>query len=71
VKETPMPVTSLAPKTALIIIDLQNGIVSLPTVHAIEAVIKRVSTLAAEFRAQGLPVARSAKPARPRKSSLY
>ena len=51
-----MPVTALDPKTALIVIDLQKGIVSLPAVHPIEGVIKRVSTMAAAFREQGLPV---------------
>jgi nicotinamidase-related amidase len=51
-----MPVTALDPKTALIVIDLQKGIVSLPAVHPIEGVIKRVSTMAAVFREQGLPV---------------
>jgi nicotinamidase-related amidase len=51
-----MPVTALDPKTALIAIDLQKGIVSLPAVHPIEGVIKRVSTMAAAFRKRGLPV---------------
>jgi len=51
-----MPVTALDPKTALIVIDLQKGIVSLPTVHPIAGVIERACTLAAAFRAQGLPV---------------
>ena len=51
-----MPVTALDPKTALIVIDLQKGIVSLPVAHPIEGVIKRVSTMAAAFREQGLPV---------------
>ena len=51
-----MPVTALDPKTALIVIDLQKGIVSLPAVHPIEGVIKRASTMAAAFREQGLPV---------------
>ena len=51
-----MPVTALDPKTALIVIDLQKGIVSLPAVHPIEGVIKHVSTMAAAFREQGLPV---------------
>ena len=51
-----MPVTAIDPKTALIVIDLQKGIVSLPAVHPIEGVIKRASTMAAAFREQGLPV---------------
>jgi nicotinamidase-related amidase len=51
-----MPVTVLDPKTALIVIDLQKGIVSLPTAHPIDSVIERASTLAAAFREAGLPV---------------
>jgi nicotinamidase-related amidase len=51
-----MPVTALDPKTALIVIDLQNGIVSLPAAHPIEGVIRRVSTMATAFRERGLPV---------------
>jgi nicotinamidase-related amidase len=51
-----MTVTVLDPKTALIVIDLQKGIVSLPTVQPIEAVVTHAKTLAASFRAQGLPV---------------
>jgi len=51
-----MPVTALDPQTALIVIDLQKGIVSLPAAHPIEGVIERISTMAAAFREQGLPV---------------
>ncbi|TBW33803.1 cysteine hydrolase [Siculibacillus lacustris] len=51
-----MPLTALDPKTALIVIDLQKGIVSLLATHPIEAVIERVGTMSAAFRAQGLPV---------------
>jgi nicotinamidase-related amidase len=51
-----MTITALDPKTALIVIDLQKGIVSLPTVHPIEGVVKHVSLLAGTFREKGLPV---------------
>jgi nicotinamidase-related amidase len=51
-----MTVTALDPKTALIVIDLQKGLVSLPTIHPIEGVVTHVSTIAAAFRKQGLPV---------------
>lgn len=51
-----MTVTALDPRTALIVIDLQKGLVSLPTIHPIEAVVTRVVTIAAAFREQGLPV---------------
>ena len=51
-----MPVTALDPKAALIVIDLQNGIVALPTVHPIAGVVTHVITLADAFRERGLPV---------------
>ena len=51
-----MPVTTIDPKTALIIIDLQQGIVSLPTVHPIVDVVRHAAELAAAFRRRGLPV---------------
>ena len=51
-----MPVTTLDEQTALLIVDLQKGIVSLPTVHPISAVIERSCALADAFRQHGLPV---------------
>ncbi len=51
-----MPVTILDPKTALIVIDLQNGIVSLPAAHSIAEVIQKAAALADAFRRRGLPV---------------
>lgn len=51
-----MPVTTLDPKTALIVIDLQQGIVSYPTVHPSAEVVRNASALAAAFRRRGLPV---------------
>jgi nicotinamidase-related amidase len=51
-----MPITTLDPKTALIIIDLQKGIVSLPAAHPISDVIKQASALAEAFRNKALPV---------------
>ncbi len=51
-----MTVTALDPKTALIVIDLQKGLVSLPAIHPIEGVVMHVNTMAAAFREQGLPV---------------
>lgn len=51
-----MPITTLDPKTALVIIDLQNGIVALPTVHPIAEIVNRAGALADAFRRQGLPV---------------
>jgi len=51
-----LAVTTLDPKTALIVIDLQKGIVALPTVHPTSEVVKHASQLAAAFRRHGLPV---------------
>ena len=51
-----MTVTTLDPKTALIVIDLQKGIVSFPTVHPIGEVVQRSRLLADAFRQRGLPV---------------
>ncbi len=51
-----MPVMTLDPKTALIVIDLQKGIVALPAVHPIGDVIANASALATGFRKHGLPV---------------
>ncbi len=51
-----MTVTAIDPKTALIAIDLQKGLVSLPTIHPIDGVVTHVRTMAAAFREQGLPV---------------
>jgi nicotinamidase-related amidase len=51
-----MPVTTLDPKTALVVIDLQKGIVGLPTAHPINEVVKHARGLADAFRRHGLPV---------------
>ncbi|MFE4060016.1 isochorismatase family protein, partial [Streptomyces sp. NPDC059096] len=51
-----MTATTLDPKTALVVVDLQKGIVGLPTVHPAEDVVARSAELAAAFRAKGLPV---------------
>jgi nicotinamidase-related amidase len=51
-----MAVTTLDPKIALIVIDLQKGIVSLPTIHPASEVVQRASALADAFRSHGLPV---------------
>jgi nicotinamidase-related amidase len=51
-----LAVTTLDPKTALIVIDLQKGIVTLPTVHPTSEVVKHASQLADAFRRHGLPV---------------
>jgi nicotinamidase-related amidase len=51
-----MALTTLDPTTALIVVDLQNGIVGLPLVHPIADVVTRSRALAAAFRQRGLPV---------------
>ena len=55
-KKNPVPIITLDPKSALIVIDLQKGIVSLPTVHPMDDVVERVAVLAEAFRRNGLPV---------------
>jgi len=52
-----MTVTTLDPKTALVVIDLQKGIVGLSGAHAISGVMACTTALAAAFRRRGLPVA--------------
>jgi nicotinamidase-related amidase len=49
-------VTALDPNTALIVIDLQKGIVGLPAVHPIGGVLASAAALTAAFRRRGLPV---------------
>ncbi|MFJ9027886.1 isochorismatase family protein [Streptomyces sp. NPDC102274] len=52
-----MTVTTLDPKTALVVVDLQKGIASLPTTpHPAAEVVARSAELVAAFRAKGLPV---------------
>jgi nicotinamidase-related amidase len=51
-----MPVTTLDPRTALLVIDLQHGIVALPTVHPTGEVVERAAMLAEAFRRHRLPV---------------
>lgn len=51
-----MAVTMLDPKTALVVIDLQKGIVAFPTAHPTSEVVRQASMLADAFRDRGLPV---------------
>jgi nicotinamidase-related amidase len=51
-----LTVSLIDPNTALVIIDLQKGIVALPTVHPIGDVVQHAATLAAAFRRHCLPV---------------
>ncbi|MFF6999087.1 hydrolase [Streptomyces sp. NPDC008313] len=52
-----MALTTLDPRTALVVIDLQNGIVGAPTApHPASDVVARTVELADAFRGHGLPV---------------
>jgi nicotinamidase-related amidase len=51
-----MPLTKLDATAALIVIDLQKGIVGLPTVHPATKIVARSAQLAHAFRERGLPV---------------
>ena len=51
-----MPVTTLDPKTALVIIDLQQGIAAYAPKAALEPVVRNSRVLADAFRSAGLPV---------------
>ncbi|KKD01632.1 MULTISPECIES: isochorismatase family protein [Photobacterium] len=51
-----MPLTQLDSRTALIVIDLQKGIVGLPLAHDAGAVVKQAARLAEAFRHHQLPV---------------
>jgi nicotinamidase-related amidase len=55
-KKKPMPITTLDPKTALIVIDLQKGIVNGNFIHPIGDIIDRTRALIDVFRANKLPV---------------
>jgi nicotinamidase-related amidase len=51
-----MAVTTLDQNTALVVIDLQKGIVAFPTAHPTSEVVRQASILADAFRSRGLPV---------------
>ncbi len=51
-----MALTTLDPDSALILIDLQKGILSYPTVHPVADVLQHARELAEAFRRRGLPV---------------
>lgn len=53
-----MPLTTLDPRTALVVVDLQAGIVGMPGLapHPAGAVVARSAELATAFRRHGLPV---------------
>lgn len=51
-----MPLTKLDTTAALVVIDLQKGIVGMPTAHPAEEIVGRAAQLARAFRERGLPV---------------
>jgi nicotinamidase-related amidase len=51
-----MALTTLDPKPALVVIDLQKGIMTIPAAHPVDEVVERAARLAAAFRRSKLPV---------------
>ena len=51
-----MPITKLDTAAALVVIDLQKGIVAIPAAHPVAEIINRSAQLAHAFRKRGLPV---------------
>ncbi|WP_131113708.1 isochorismatase family protein [Lichenihabitans psoromatis] len=51
-----MSLTTLDPKTALLIIDLQKGMIGYPFVHPIGDIVDRARALTDAFRRRGLPI---------------
>lgn len=51
-----MALTTLDPQSALVIIDLQKGLLTYPTITPIADVVEASAQLAKAFRARGLPV---------------
>ncbi|GAA0686654.1 nicotinamidase-related amidase [Dyella sp. SG562] len=51
-----MSITAIDANTALILIDLQKGIVAYPTAHPVDAVLRHARELADAFRRHRLPV---------------
>jgi nicotinamidase-related amidase len=51
-----MPLTTLDDRSALVVIDLQKGLMSYPTAHPVSDMVQRSRRLADAFRQRGLPV---------------
>ena len=66
-----MALTTIDATPALVVIDLQKGIVALPTAHPVDDVVRNSAELAAAFRRHGFPVYSSTstavRPAAPRR----
>lgn len=51
-----MTLTTLDPMSALVVIDLQKGLLAYPTLQPLAGIVARAAELAAAFRRHGLPV---------------
>jgi len=51
-----MSIKALDPQTALIVVDLQKGVVAYPLVHPVSTVVSNAAELVAAFRNKKLPV---------------
>ncbi|GCE20862.1 isochorismatase family protein [Dictyobacter kobayashii] len=51
-----MPLTTIDNKVALIVVDLQKGVLTLPAAHPVDQIITRSAELARAFRARTFPV---------------
>ena len=51
-----MPFTTIDPNTALVVVDLQKGIINSPFIHPVAGVIERTCALLDAFRQRDLPV---------------
>jgi len=51
-----MPITALDPRAALVVIDLQKGVLGMPLVHPAGPIVEQTAALARAFRAHSLPV---------------
>ncbi len=51
-----MALTTMDATPALVVIDLQKGILARPAAHPVEQIVRRAANLAAAFRRHGLPV---------------
>lgn len=51
-----MPISTLDPTSALVVVDLQAGIVPIPLAHPVDDIVDRSVALVGAFRERGLPV---------------
>ena len=51
-----MPITQIDEQTALIVVDLQKGVIAMPTAESAADVVRQAARLAEAFRRHGLPV---------------